>query len=203
MQKYALQAILKFTLQTILKFSILAILKYTLQAILKFALQAILKYTLQAILKYTLQACFWIFRGGTCLVAPCCGPMLKILTIVFNVYEQVWITKEYWEVRQYANKPNSALTSCQLQRPRTNLKIHSSIQSCEGHTCSGHNAQTSDCFTTFTPSWNSSNWTEINARYTKFRDSSVQVRVWCATNANELVFAVTAWGVFSSELGSE
>jgi len=187
----------------ILKFSILAILKYTLQAILKFALQAILKYTLQAILKYTLQACFWIFRGGTCLVAPCCGPMLKILTIVFNVYEQVWITKEYWEVRQYANKPNSALTSCQLQRPRTNLKIHSSIQSCEGHTCSGHNAQTSDCFTTFTPSWNSSNWTEINARYTKFRDSSVQVRVWCATNANELVFAVTAWGVFSSELGSE
>jgi len=31
------------------------------------------------------------------------------------------------------------------------------IQSCEWHTCSGHNAQTNSYFTTFTPSWNSSN----------------------------------------------
>jgi len=44
-------------------------------------------------------------------------------------------------------KPNSTLRSYQMQRPRTNLKTQS-IQSCERHTCNGHNAQTNDYFTT-------------------------------------------------------
>jgi len=34
-----------------------------------------------------------------------------------------------------------------MKRPRTNLKTHG-IQSSERHTCSGHNAQTNDYFTT-------------------------------------------------------
>jgi len=34
-----------------------------------------------------------------------------------------------------------------MQRPRTNLKTQG-IQSSERHTCSGHNAQTNDYFTT-------------------------------------------------------
>jgi len=34
-----------------------------------------------------------------------------------------------------------------MQRLRTNLKTDS-IQSCERHTCSGHNVQTNDYFTT-------------------------------------------------------
>jgi len=46
-------------------------------------------------------------------------------------------------------QPNSTLTSYQMQRPRTNLKTQS-IQSSGRHTCSGHNAQTNDYFTTGT-----------------------------------------------------
>jgi len=34
-----------------------------------------------------------------------------------------------------------------MQRPKTNLKTQG-IQSSERHTCSGHNAQTNDYFTT-------------------------------------------------------
>jgi len=44
-------------------------------------------------------------------------------------------------------KPNSTLTSYQMQRPKTNLKTQG-IQLSERHTCSGHNAQTNDYFTT-------------------------------------------------------